>query len=97
VIHFKTAHASTISYFKTGTGNMIGISGSYTSLTGHSAYLPNSTANYFIDQGNSAMTEFPIYLNASYHWGIRGGAGRWEVDDFPNSYQYNTYHQIYIR
>jgi F5/8 type C domain/Fibrinogen beta and gamma chains, C-terminal globular domain len=97
VIHFKTAHASTISYFKTGTGSMSGISGSYTSLTGHSAYLPNSTANYFIDQGNNAMTEFPIYLNASYHWGIRGAAGRWEVDDFPNGYQYNTYHQIWIR
>lgn len=97
VIHFKTSHASTISYFKTGTGSMSGISGSYTSLTGHSAYLPNSTANYFIDQGNNAMTEFPIYLNASYHWGIRGAAGRWEVDDFPNGYQYNTYHQIWIR
>jgi hypothetical protein len=97
VIHFKTSHAGTLSYFKTGTGSMNGISGSYTSLTGHTAYLPNSAANYFTDQGNSAMTEFPFWLNGTYHWGIKGGTNRWEVDDFPAGYQNNTYHQIWIR
>ena len=97
VIHFKTSHAGTLSYFKTGTGSMNGIAGSYSALTGHSAYLPNSTANYFTDQGNSSMTEFPFWLNGTYHWGIRGGASRWEVDDFPNSSANSTYHQIWIR
>jgi hypothetical protein len=97
VINFKTSHANTISYFKTGTGSMSGIASSYTALTGHTAYLPNSTANYFTDQANYAMTEFPFWLNSTYHWGIRGGGVRWEVDDFPNNFANSTYHQIWIR
>jgi hypothetical protein len=97
VIHFKTSNANTISYFKTGTGSMSGIATSFTSLTGHSAYLPASTAHYIVDQGNSAMTNFPMYLSGTYHWGIKGSSLRWEVDDFLNNYTYNTYHQIWIR
>jgi hypothetical protein len=97
VIHFKTSHAGSLSYFKTGTGSMNGIAGSFTSLTGHTAYLPNSSANFFSDQGNSSMTEFPFWLHGTYHWGVRGAASRWEVDDFPNSSAYSTYHQIWIR
>jgi hypothetical protein len=97
VIHFRTNNANTISYFKTGSGNMSGVATSYTSLTGHTAYLPGSTANYIVDQGNIAMTNFPMYLNGTYHWGIRGSAYRWEVDDFPNNSVYSTFHQIWIR
>lgn len=97
VIHFKTSHTSTINYFKAGTGNMVGIASNFTALTGHTAYLPGSTAHYFSDQGNSAMTNFPIYLVGTYHWGIKGSGNRWEVDDFLNNYTYNTHHQIWIR
>jgi hypothetical protein len=97
VIHFRTNNANTISYFKTGSGNMSGVATSYTSLTGHTANLPGSTANYIVDQGNIAMTNFPMYLNGTYHWGIRGSAYRWEVDDFPNNSVYSTFHQIWIR
>jgi len=97
VINFKTSHANTISYFKTGTGSMSGIASSYTALTGHTAYLPNSTAHYFTDQGNSSMTEFPFWLIGTYHWGIKGGGSRWEVDDFPGNFANSTYHQIWIR
>ncbi len=97
VIHFKTSHTATLNYFKTGSGNMVGIANNFTALTGHTAYLPGSTAHYFSDQGNSAMTSFPIYLVSTYHWGIKGGTNRWEVDDFPNNYSYNTFHQIWIR
>jgi hypothetical protein len=97
VINFKTSHSNTLSYFKTGTGTMSGIASSYTALTGHNAYLPNSTANYFTDQGNKSMTEFPFWLNGTYHWGIKGGGSRWEVDDFPGNFANNTYHQIWIR
>jgi hypothetical protein len=71
VIHFKTSNANTISYFNTGTGSMSGVASSFTSLTGHSAYLPGSTAHYIVDQGNSAMTNFPMYLSGTYHWGIK--------------------------
>jgi hypothetical protein len=97
VIHFKTSHTTTINYFKTGAGSMSGISGSFSALTGHTAFLPGSTANYIVDQGNIAMTNFPMYLNGTYHWGIRGSAYRWEVDDFPNNAANSTYHQIWIR
>jgi len=97
VIHFKTTNANTISYFKTGTGSMSGVATSFTSLTGHTALLPGSTANYIIDQGNLAMTNFPMYLNGTYHWGIKGGTYRCEVDDFPNNASNSTYNQIWIR
>jgi len=97
VIHFKSSHVGSLSYFKTGTGSMNGIAGSYTALAGHNAYLPNSSANFFTDQGNSSMTEFPFWLNGTYHWGVKGGASRWEVDDFPNNSANSTYHQIWIR
>ena len=76
---------------------MSGINTSFTTLNGHTALLPNSTANYFTDQGNNAMTEFPFWLSGTYHWGIKGSGARWEVDDFPGSYQNSTYHQIWIR
>ena len=95
IIHFKTTHANTIAYFKTGTGNMTGISSSYTALTGHTAYLPASTTNYYTSQGNDAMTNFPFWLAGTYHWGIRGGGSRWEVDDVGGDY--NTFHQIWVK
>jgi hypothetical protein len=97
VIHFKTSHAGTLSYFKAGTGSASGIQSSYTALSGHNAYLPASSASFFSDQGTSSMTEFPYWLGGTYHWGIKGGTNRWEVDDFPAGYQNNTYHQIWIR
>lgn len=99
VIHFKTSHTNTMNYFLTGTGSMsgIGTAGNYTALTGHSSYLPASSASYFTNQGNAAMTEFPFWLNGTYHWGIRGGGSRWEVDDYPGNSANSTLHQIWIR
>jgi hypothetical protein len=75
----------------------IGTAGNYTALTGHSSYLPASSASYFTNQGNAAMTEFPFWLNGTYHWGIRGGGSRWEVDDYPGNSANSTLHQIWIR
>ena len=105
VIHFRTSHAGTISYFKTGTGSMssLGVNKttgsfpSFTALTGHNANLPGSAKNYYTNQNDSAMTNFPFWLSSTYHWGIRGQGRRWEVDDFPNSSAYSTHHQIWIR
>lgn len=97
IIHFKTSHTNTVNYLKTGTGSMTGINASRTLLGSHSAFLPNSAANYFSDQGSLAMTNFPFWLSGTYHWGIRGLDGRWEVDDHPGDGRDNTHHQIWIR
>jgi hypothetical protein len=106
VILFKTSHNGTISYAKTGSGSMVGLNSSFTPMTGHSAYLPTANTScssyevafhYFENQGTQALTEFPFYQGNCWHWGIRGLDGRWEVDDFPNSANYNTIHRIYVR
>ena len=97
IIHFKTNHTNTINYFRTGTGSMTGINTNFTTLASHTAFLPNSAANFFNNEGTLAMTNFPFWLNGTYHWGIQGHGGRWEVDDFPNSASNNTHHQIWIR
>lgn len=101
VINFKTSHTGTINYFKSGSGSASGIATSYTALTGHTANIPASANLFFSNENTIAMTNFPLYLGAAYHWGIRGHDFRWEVDDFAsnigNGYQFNTYHQIWIR
>ena len=97
IIHFKTSHSNTINYFKTGTGSMTGINTSFTALSGHTANLPNSARDYYTNDGNTAMTNFPFWLASTYHWGIRGLGARWEVDDFPGDSRNNTHHQIWIR
>jgi hypothetical protein len=60
----------------------------------------NADRSGFSGQGDSAMTEFPIYGNSTFgnpraHWGIRGGGSRWEVDDA--SVDVNTIHRIWVR
>lgn len=99
VLHFKTSHANTISYFKTGSGSMTSFT--YTLLANHSAITPGGTLSYYTNQVNAAMTEFPFFIGAANHWGIKGGTYRWELDDYPantgNGYQNHTLHQIWIR
>jgi hypothetical protein len=97
IIHFKTTHTGTINYFKTGSGSASGIQSGFTLLSGHTAFLPGSSASFFTGEGNLAMTNFPYWLASTYHWGIKGGGSRWEVDDFNNSSSFHTYHQIWIR
>ena len=99
ILNFKTNHSATLSYFKTGSGSMTGIAtaGNFTALTGHNALNPGSSASFYSNQGDSAMTEFPFWIGAANHWGIRGNGYRWEMDDYPASSSYNTLHQIWIR
>lgn len=97
VIDFKTTHQNTINYFRTGSGSMNGINTNFTALASHTAFLPNSAANYFSNEANLAMTNFPFWLASTYHWGIKGHNYRWEVDDFNNSASWHTHHQIWIR
>ncbi len=97
VIHFKTTHTNTINYFKTGSGSASGIQSGFTTLSGHTAFLPGSSASFFTGQGDLAMTNFPFWLASTYHWGIKGHNFRWEVDDFNSGSSFHTYHQIWIR
>lgn len=94
VIHFKSDVG--LSYAETGTGNFSGINSSYTELTGHSANLPDAVANYFSNQGDLALTNFPYWLSGTYHWGIRGLGNRWEVDDYGRNTA-STIHRIWAR
>jgi len=97
IINFKTSHSNTINYFKTGTGDTNGLNLNFSPLTGHSSYLPGSANDYFSNEGDQAMTNFPFWLVGTYHWGIKGSGSRWEVDDYPNDYSKHTFHQIWIR
>ncbi|GAA4352150.1 hypothetical protein GCM10023185_11540 [Hymenobacter saemangeumensis] len=97
VIHFKTSHAPTLSYFRTGTGNTQGINNSFTALPGHTANIPAQAVDFWTNQGNLAMTNFPFWLSSTYHWGIQGGGNRWEVDDYPNNFSQSTIHRIFVR
>lgn len=98
IIHFKTSHPTTISYFKTGTGSMSGIqtAGNFTILSGHNSNLPANAIYFYGNQGNFAMTSFPFYSGTSpnHHWGV-GASNRWEVDDIGGTN--DTQHQIWIR
>ncbi len=98
VLHFKTGLNSVINYFKTGTGSVTtALSTNFTSLTNHSANLPAAVSSVFTDRADYAMTNFPFFKTANYHWGIKGVDTRWESDDFPNDSSKNTIHKIWVR
>ncbi|GAB4144854.1 MAG: hypothetical protein Fur0041_19630 [Bacteroidia bacterium] len=100
ILHFKTSHAGTVSYFKTGIGSTLGISSNFTALTGHTAFLPAAIDMTVYDQGNYAMTNYPLWTGATYHWYLNGSdpncINRWEVDDYPCNTP-STFHQIWVR
>ena len=114
VVHFKTDHPNIVSYIKTGSGTMnphYADSNHSTNLhLYNSASIPlyvNNDRSGYSNQGDGAMTEFPIYGNSTNgnprsHWGIKGQGTRWEVDDYPNdqgggSYAHHTLHRVWVR
>ncbi|MBL0052223.1 MAG: T9SS type A sorting domain-containing protein [Bacteroidetes bacterium] len=106
VMNFKTNHAGTIAYIKTGLGSMNGIKSKFTPLSGHTSNLPASADSYYTNVGDNAMCAAPFYTNSTYHWNMKHGTGdgacsnianRWEVDDFPCSLAPSTFHQIWVR
>lgn len=94
VIHFSTTTG--ISYAETGTGNFSGINTNFTPFTGHNANLPGAAVNNFSDRNDEALTNFPFWRSGNFHWGIRGGNSRWEVDDFARATQ-STIHRVWAR
>ncbi len=93
VIHFKSAFANTINYFKTGIGSCVGMNASFTTLPGHTAFIPGTQNGGLTNQGDHAMTNHPFYQGCTRHWicGISDCTGtvnsmplsnrRWEADD----------------
>jgi hypothetical protein len=102
VIHFKTSHPGTVSYFKTGMGSTEGISSDFSPFADHSAFLPAAINMSATDRGNYAMTDYPLWTGSMYHWYLGGSDPfcsivRWEVDDYPCSNIPSTFHQIWVR
>lgn len=110
VIHFYGNNTNIVSYIKTGSGAMVPhYADTATNFNGelyNNASIPlfvNSDRSGYSNQGDSAMTEFPIYGNSTIgnpraHWGIRGGGQRWEVDNSPGSVpNVDTIHRIWVR
>ena len=41
-------------------------------MGGHTANLPGTINNYFDNEGDEALTNFPFYNGGTHHWGIAG-------------------------
>ena len=67
----------------------------FTTLSGHTAYLPASTNAGFTGVSDG-LWNFPFYNGGTYHWGIRGVGNRWECDDFVGSEVQTTLHQVWV-
>ncbi|WP_303318459.1 T9SS type A sorting domain-containing protein [Flavivirga abyssicola] len=98
IINFKTSYTNILTYLKTGLGNFAGINNAvnFTALPGHTANIPTQAINVFSSQGDNALTEFPFWRSGQFHWGIRGGGSRWEVDDNAVNTQ-STIHRVWVR
>lgn len=114
IIHFTGNNTNIVNYIKTGSGSMVphyaDTSTNFNAELYNNASLPlfiNSDRSGFSNQGDLAMTNFPIYGNSTIgnprsHWGIRGLGDRWEVDDYPNAQGgsnsgSSTIHRIWVR
>lgn len=98
VINFKTSYSNALNYIKTGNGSFSGINipTNFTTLANHTANIPAQGYNSFSNQGDQALTNFPMYRSGQFHWGIRGLDNRWEVDDFAINTQ-STIHRVWAR
>lgn len=107
IVHFRGNNANIVSYIKTGSGKMEPFhrdtSTNFNGSLRVNASMPLnlSTSEGFNNQGNLAMTNFPMYGNSNIgnprsHWGIRGSDTRWEADDSDTS-NHNTIHRVWVR
>ncbi|MBU1218322.1 hypothetical protein KKF34_15855 [Myxococcota bacterium] len=96
IIHFETADASCLDYFKTGTGSC-DPAPNYIAMLGHSGRLPNRSRNGASDQGDFALTEGTFYNENLYNWNIRGNGIRWEADNNDDNDSRDTIHRVWVR
>ena len=97
VMDFRTSHAASITYLTTGTGTMSGVASSFSAIAGHTSNLPATMDNQFTNEGDDALTNFPMIEGGVAHWGVRGAGGRWECDDNPGDDSLDTIHRVWVR
>lgn len=101
IVNFKTNATTCVSYATTGVGSCKGLETAFIPLAGHTAHLPAEADAWMSDKGALALTTFPFYKTSTYHWSIRGGAARWEVDSYSDSNtpagKFNTIHRVFVR
>jgi hypothetical protein len=106
IIHFRGNNSSIVSYIKTGQGGMTphhrdsGTNFSGSLRVNSTIPLHMSTSEGFANEGNLALTNFPMYGESSIgnpraHWGIKGVGNRWEVDDGGTAAA--TIHRVWVR
>ncbi|TXD71600.1 lectin-like protein, partial [Aequorivita antarctica] len=98
IIDFTTDFSSVLDYVKTGNGSFSGINNptNYTLGANHNASIPQNAPDFFSNEGDFALTNFPFWRGGQAHWGIRGLGNRWEVDDFTNN-SFSTIHRVWVR
>ena len=98
IIDFTTNYTNAVNYAKTGVGSFSGIinPANYTLGGAHAASIPQNAPNFFTNQGDFALTNFPFWRSGQAHWGIRGLGNRWEVDDFAVN-TFSTIHRMWVR
>ncbi|SRX53805.1 HYR domain-containing protein [Aequorivita sp. CIP111184] len=98
VIDFTTDFSAVLDYVKTGTGSFSGINNpaNYTLGANHNASIPQNAPDFFSNEGDFALTNFPFWRNGQAHWGVRGAGNRWEVDDFTIN-SFSTIHRVWVK
>ena len=115
IVHWIGNDEEIIRYIKTGSGTMVPYYTDENNNRNGSLYS-NATIPLFVgpdisgfsNQGDSAMTNFPIYGestigNPRAHWATRGLGDRWEMDDYagnqgaPSFFDPSTIHRIWVR
>ncbi|CAM3272506.1 HYR domain-containing protein [Aequorivita lipolytica] len=98
IIDFTTDYSAVLDYVKTGNGSFSGINNpsNYTLGASHNASIPQNAPDFFSNEGDFALTNFPFWRAGQAHWGIRGLGNRWEVDDFENN-NFSTIHRVWVK
>lgn len=99
VMHFSTAAAGPVEYFRGAQAAMGGWSTGFTTQSGHTTMLPLSANGGFDQPGEDRMTNFPFMETGARTWAIRALGNRWECDDLADApgYDSDTLHHVWAR
>ena len=95
-VHFKSSHAGVVSYVRSGSGSMNGLSTNFVSLVGHNANIPATLSGNYSNQGEQALTNYPFWKSGN-NWGIKGQGRRWECDINTGLGANDTLHRVWVK